>query len=56
MSTPLKLGSYLLGLVAVFALALWIGTMVGPVLPAQESEPMEHSISYTPQAPDGTKS
>ncbi|GAB4080745.1 hypothetical protein GCU67_04195 [Modestobacter muralis] len=49
MNTPIKVGSYLAGLVAVFAAAVGIGSAVGPLGPAgdQPSPPAQTHISHT---------
>ncbi|SNR30461.1 hypothetical protein [Blastococcus mobilis] len=44
MNTPLKLAGFALGLVAVFAAAVGVGTAVGPVGPAAESSAGGHDM------------
>jgi hypothetical protein len=48
-NTLIKVGSYLAGLVAVFAAAVGIGSAVGPLGPAgdQPSPPAQTHISHT---------
>ena len=49
MNTPIKVGTYLAGLVVVFAAAAGIGSAVGPVGPAggQPSPPAQTHVSHT---------
>ena len=49
MNTPIKVSSYLAGLIAVFAAAVAIGSAVGPLRPAgdQPTPPAQTHISHT---------
>lgn len=49
MGVATKLGLYAAGLVVVFAAALGVGSMVGPVLPEEDrhGESVEHSSEDT---------
>ncbi|HYN93654.1 MAG TPA: hypothetical protein VES42_07375 [Pilimelia sp.] len=55
MRTPIKLGGYGLGLAAVFAAAMGLGSVAGPSRPTPQTHPAAHpgSATGTPGATDG---
>ena len=53
MTTPTKLGAYLAGLAVVFAAALGLGSVVGPVGPAGEHSPAQNDDDHAGMHIDG---